>query len=62
MSEERDMDWVSWVIVVLLAVNGALSVLAIGKRRQPITAGQAAWTVLVNAAVIVAIVLNRGVC
>lgn len=56
------MSWVSWVVVVMLGLNGAGTVLMIGKRREPISAGQAAFQVLVNAGVIVAIVMSRGIC
>lgn len=52
----------SWLLVAWLTIGAAATVYMIGKRREPVTAGSAAFTVIINVVIIALIVFNRGVC
>lgn len=50
------MTWYVWLVVALIAVSSMLTIASIGKPRKPMTSGTAVWVLLVNAALVWAIV------
>jgi predicted phosphoribosyltransferase len=50
------MVWYAWVMVVLFALNAVLTILMIGKPRQPVTPSLAVGAVVASALYIWAIV------
>lgn len=50
------MDWILWLVVVLLVFSTVTSITQIGKPREPLTPGVAATTVVLQGLIISAII------
>jgi hypothetical protein len=53
------MSLVMWIVVAILALGALVSVATVGKPRKPMTGGAAALVVIIDAALIVAILWDR---
>lgn len=53
------MNWIDWILVGVLTL-GALSTIAIiGRPREPLDPGVAAWLVLINVLLIIGLLLTH---
>lgn len=50
-----------WVLVGVLALGALATVSLVGKRRDPVSPGLAVWSVVLNAALIVGILIDQDV-
>ena len=54
------MTWVDWALVVTFMVGTVATIASVGKDRQPITPGLAAFTAVVNMVFCIALLAARG--
>lgn len=54
------MTWADWTILTMLLVNMVATILLIGKPREPITPGHAAFVFVVDGAFIVGLLWSHG--
>jgi hypothetical protein len=53
------MIWIDWVLVAWLSLGVICTVLLVGEPRRPITGGLAAWSVLINGALIAVFIMEH---